>query len=631
MAKKNSLYLFLIAVIVFVSTHKMLGFYFWHDDFSWFYAIRTNSCFNFWPYHTFCMFLGKIDSVLDYNAWRYYFLGSILLVFLSSVFFFFASLFFSKPVSFLLASIFSTIYIGSGVLQEAYDPIMVFIPLALLYSSMIFLHDSKKKETTKFLLAFVAFFLSVWLAPIRSSSNMLVGVAFVMLILTKLPFRKRVLLSLAVCGVWILAFFVFPGGVRREVYEQNFAIHTLTNLDPLHRIVIFLQTLGAFIIPDTLVDSNKIDNYRGVLGLSILCLYFIGLYIRRKSDAKVGLFALILLAAFYLPYGLVSDLRLDSTHRYFVFAFSGALLMWGFVCKSYPWKYISVAIILFGICQTNFFLKDSLIQSKKRADFYSQLHVLVPQIKKDSVLFFDSPAGIKNQFDDYFRVGYLATEASLGTEYSTNYKDFKLITEGNSKEIKGDNLFVYYYDGEKITDLTDRVKDVSSQEIEVNQSEKNKFILNTTSNEWTGENSGISINLADRAILPFKLKVGITAFFPEVPLPYTQGCVNCSKDPSVNKQLLETFRPIQSPAAYISTQGEVEALKKYLSHGVKACFNWNTQTEFTLFVDGKYHSYELELPARAYGRNLELKCLNYPVDVTVHEAETNFVTGGKNE
>jgi len=126
-----------------------------------------------------------------------------------------------------------------------------------------------------------------------------------------------------------------------------------------------------------------------------------------------------------------------------------------------------------------------LITSRQRESFFTQLHTLLPKISKGSVLFFDRPVATANSFDDYFRVGVLPSESAIGAEYSIDFNEIKLITDTDSYEnernkISLNNLYVFYYDGDKLIDNTKLARNLLKQTVPQRfdwQNPENSFII----------------------------------------------------------------------------------------------------------------------------------------------------------
>jgi len=414
-----------IAGVVFLSTYKTLGFYFWHDDFTWFYKLRLNECQEVWPYNTICPLLKPFYGLFGYTAWPYYLIG-IILLFIAVVGFYFLT------KNLLLVLIFSTSYIGAGVFLEAHSPVFVIPSLIFLIFSLVLLQNRS-------VLAFLFFAISILISPARSAGNLLPFLAYLWLF-NQQTVKRKIAISLGAIAVFLLAFSGSSVGFKQEISLSN--------------VFLTAQTFGSLLIPDAI---GEFTNLRAVFGFAVPALLF-GIALRTKdmSLRKNLFFSLIWIASMYFPFWLRINFRLSQSHRYLFFVFPGILLAWGSFTKYKWWKFFSLIILILSIAQSNIFFGQYLKTSFLRADFYKQLHINLPILSPDTYVFFDSPQSIRNEMTDFFRVGQYPSEAALGTEYGVDYKSFKLVDNERltqllkRNELKRENISSFYYDSHKL-------------------------------------------------------------------------------------------------------------------------------------------------------------------------------------
>lgn len=434
---------FLSKVIILAITLTVLwpvgNFYFWHDDFSTFYGPRTGQCIFDWPYLQFCPMFNFLLKVFGYNPFPYFVIGIILAGFTVVMFYLLMKEFFDKKTAFFSTLIYSTFYIGAGVFQEAYDPIISFPALSLLFLSMILIHKNK------FIAGLGVFALSVLSFSARAGSHFFPLMALIALFV-KRSLSKKIILLFLVGVTFFVTFFFSP------VSSSNF--FASSKFDILGKAKLFLQTSGSLILTDEM-NLKDIDLWRTIiaLGLYVICIIFIF-----KDRNKFLLFALIWVFTMYLPYGLRADFRLVTTHRYLVFVIPGVLMAWAAFSKYKYWTFVS--LMVFGVYSifSYGFLRGHLRISNLRRSFYNQLHALVPKLSGDETLYFDAPNALKNQMNDFFRVGYTSSESALGSEYGLKSDNLKIISEGEVLvRYKDQNPLMFYYDGETLvkTNVTD--------------------------------------------------------------------------------------------------------------------------------------------------------------------------------
>jgi len=85
------------------------------------------------------------------------------------------------------------------------------------------------------------------------------------------------------------------------------------------------------------------------------------------------------------------------------------------------------------------------------------------------------------------------------------------------------------------------------------------------------------------------------------------------------------------PTTNIETSSDLAALTKYLSNGAPACIEWSSENygkgveNFRLMVDGKIHTYDIQLPTMGIGPvNLKIGCLDYPVKFNLSSVKLGY-------
>lgn len=667
--------------IVIILTMVLFGllpvgsFYFWHDDFSTFYGPRTGQCIFDWPYLQFCPVFNFLLKVFGYNPFPYFVIGIILAGFTVVMFYLLMKEFFDKKTAFFSTLIYSTFYIGAGVFQEAYDPIISFPALSLLFLSMILIHKNK------FIAGLGVFALSVLSFSARAGSHFFPLMALIALFVKRSLSKKIILLFLE--GVTFFVTFFFS-----PVSSSNF--FASSKFDILGKAKLFLQTSGSLILTDEM-NLKDIDLWRTIiaLGLYVICIIFIF-----KDRNKFLLFALIWVFTMYLPYGLRADFRLVTTHRYLVFVIPGVLMAWAAFSKYKYWTFVS--LMVFGVYSifSYGFLRGHLRISNLRRSFYNQLHALVPKLSGDETLYFDAPNALKNQMNDFFRVGYTPSESALGSEYGIISDKLKLVTDGEvlARNIPK-NLLMFYYDGKSLikTNITDYLftKSISLSvnltplvskcdscnysteelvkaykyielsrllkkqvRIEVSSSGEDTIIKDAIDGDestyWIGKRQEWVIKNNIFLKLRFDTPVNLKAinfitnssghkptkieFKPGLALEFnvrifaTDGQdvpvineINFIPQgfEDVNFELVDKI--VNSELLLVRNNEENQALVSYLMSGIKVCLQWSgSQKDLIIIPDGRVHTYTIDLPA--VGPNITkftIGCLeSYPVIVS---------------
>ncbi len=567
----NKLQLFALGIILLLSTHLTLQFYFWHDDFSTFYSPRTNQCIHTWPYSNLCPAFNFLVSTFGYTPFPYFFIGIIFATLSLIAFYSFAKRILNQTSSFFISLLFATSYIASGVFLEAWDPIVSFSTLGLLLLSLvIFLKSTEGKINQKlFALGLFIFIVSLTF-QFRSPTNFVPVITLLLIFPQKISLSKKILLATIVLLTFYLFFFLVPVKILNSGSDTP---QLGINLDPSEILYLsnrFLQTLSSFLFTDFIqskihlaLSPTQSEFFRTSIGLLMLLFLVSAIFFGRKNSqlSKVRIFGLIWIVSMYLPYGMRTDTRLESTHRYLLWAYPGVLLAWATFSKHKLWLPVTFLLIIISFISTTSFFREHLIESLSRQSFYSQLHKLLVTIPENSTLFFDFSPKIRLLAEDFFRVGLTPPESALATEYGMDYKKIRLITDNNQfsysykdGNIQTDKLFTFYYDGQTLINTTQNSKQLSGSttSAKLDQKSTTSFIFDETANTWTGENGDINFTLPSlQLLIPSTISLDITASSLSIPLPYTQNCLNCLKDPKklvTNLKYLTQSKQIKSRA-----------------------------------------------------------------------------------
>lgn len=641
-----------IALVGFLSIFKTLGFYFWHDDFSILYGARIGECILKWPYTSSCTIFAFLDKFFNYSPTACFLLGAILAILTSVAFYFFLKEFFPERVAFLVALVFSTGYIGGGAfLEVANSSTTSFLSLGSLFIALtLFARAFKEKLRIRlFLAALLVFSLSLVVLRARSMMYLPLALVIVFFFSEKSAFSQRLKLIFVITLTFMLVYFVLPLGADFwQTIEGliGFGVSSQANLGS--KINYFFQTVSSFILTDFLqvkflaqIKQENLEKLRIFLGLlaTIVFLWFLLLDRKEKQNTKIRLLALVWVILLYLPYGLRTDWRLESTSRYILFAYPGVLLAWASFYRGRLWPLMTVILVILGIFQSNWFFKPHLEANWQRADFYSQLHQQLKEISQGAILFFDFPQKVRHQANDFFRAGYRPSESALGAEFKADYSLFKLIAESpllarkiKMGEVEVEKLFTFYYDGAKLLDTTQDSRKLlagsGGQTVAVNKVTKMQFFYDQKFDKWSGKKEELGFSIDGLIpLLPFRMRLRIKASVPSFPLPYTQGCVECHNGENqeiILRYLSEARRLKKMVKAEASISGEETFPGSLVDNNRETYWVGNRQAWFKgekpkihLSFEGKkqvvgvviYSSFESRIPTR-----LAVKINNQPVE-----------------
>lgn len=539
----------LITLTFFISTYKVLGFYFWHDDFSTFYGPRLGNCIFYWPYSTFCSIFDFLLSIFGYNPFPYFLIGVVFGLMTMLTFFILAKDLLDEKSALITSLIFATSYIASGVFLEAWDPIVSFTTLGLFFLSLhLLLKATQERIKIIFLvLSLLILGLSTFIFPPRTSTFIIAYLTAIWIFSISLNLNKKLFLSTIAVAVFLISYLIIPMSISNDHWITSFNSLIPTDINYPARIINSIKTLGSFILTDTIVQivpvlsKYKLENFRLFIGLTLIILFTL-LTLKTWGQiklTKLRVFSFIWLISFYFPYLVRSDWRLESYHRYLLFIYPAVLFIWASFYKYRFWLVISFAFIIFYLLQSNYLFDQHLKHSKNMASFYSQLHQKLEELPKGAIIFFNISPNQRLATNDYFRVGYLPAESALGTEYQVDYNLIKLITDDlvlaqqfKSNIVDTNKIFTFYYDGNLLFNTTNNSMNLLSKQtldITINKSTSTELTYNESLGFWTGTTADIEFQVPQlQFTIPLKMKLKIAANTLPLNLPFSQGCINCN-------------------------------------------------------------------------------------------------------
>jgi len=528
-----------------ISSRKVTGFYFWHDDFSVLYSARTSQCIFSWPYSSYCNIFSLLESIFGFSAQYYFLAGIILFVFSSLAFLFFARQLFNSSVSFFLAVIYSTAFYGGETFFEAYDAITAYSSLGFLFLSFGILIKSLsgKQVNRKMYFASLSFFVASLVVLHARSATYVVGYLLVLFLFSDARTPKKIRLAVLPVLFYLIFYLAVPLISARSVTGSGSLAQYLFEFNALEKIDFFLQNIGSILFTSStleIIGVEKVDflvHLRRLTGGGLfLSFIYLTWTARKKGFVKTRIFALLLIGFLYIPYAVRSNWVFAGSHRYFLPTVPGLLVAWGTLAGKRVWVYASVALAIFSFIQANSMFEEHLAKGTEREAFYSQLQRELPSLPEGATIFFEFHQDVKIRSADFFRVGFTPSESSLGALYGVDYEKLTLLTSSDElrsfyseSAIDPERFFSFYYDGNFITNTTRISRAILEnggvireninlrQEFELVESREDSLTSGKTlEKEFTIE--GLV------PTLPWRVGVKMKADFPEIILPYTQGC-----------------------------------------------------------------------------------------------------------
>jgi hypothetical protein len=212
----------------------------------------------------------------------------------------------------------------------------------------------------------------------------------------------------------------------------------------------------------------------GILGGVILILLSAFFIILRKNR-QIFLFFISWLVINLLAYtSYFPTVTYETINRYLAHSFFSLTCVLGILYISLSDKsrknlLIKLIIILFGIVN----LINAVIYQNKILhtrsfpvrSFYQQLSILLPEIKKDDVLYFDVSNDSQRLFRDAISAAMIPDTGSFGWRYQIYRYDFSLETDFSNlykkiteEKVKIENIHAFWYSKGVLTDVTGNIQ-----------------------------------------------------------------------------------------------------------------------------------------------------------------------------
>lgn len=232
--------------------------------------------------------------------------------------------------------------------------------------------------------------------------------------------------------------------------------------------IIFFQGVGKHLNnPQDLSARNSLANFIGGSFLILTANYLLSS--KNIVQSKFIIFLAswiclnILFYSIYLPL-----VPLDTQNRYLVHSFAPLAILLPIIF-SHKSKIFTVTLCLtivfiYIYLSRNYqkeFISEKSIPTRY---FYTSLKTYLPEIKKDSVIWFDvanDPIS-QQQFKDFFSVGSMPDSTAIAVRYGIDRNDFTITQDFDEfiKNIKNqENFSSFFYSEEGLVDTTKAIKD----------------------------------------------------------------------------------------------------------------------------------------------------------------------------
>lgn len=222
--------------------------------------------------------------------------------------------------------------------------------------------------------------------------------------------------------------------------------------------------------------------------------------------------------------------------RYLIHSFLPLVGIFGIIFVSLPRKGLfgkigKSFIILLGVGNliTAVFYQNTILRTRSfpAREFYSDLKVLLPEIKKDDILYFDVASEAQRYYNDAISTAQMPETAAFAWRYGQiDRYDFKLTTNFDEllnlvqeEGFSAESVNAFWYSGDNLVSTTDQVRaflegeDLGEITPDAVLPQKSEAVLSNNSQEssWIQPDLEVSFNSSLTSTLPLELTLQFSA------------------------------------------------------------------------------------------------------------------------
>ncbi|KKS63719.1 MAG: hypothetical protein UV33_C0048G0003 [Candidatus Daviesbacteria bacterium GW2011_GWA1_42_6] len=262
----------ILAGVAFLSYHQLLEMYFWRDDYTGLYFSQKSLVGEpafMYPYQIAFLVERFFWQFFGLEAARYFLVEIVLYVSATCLLFYFLQkLFRDKKVAFFSTLVFAAGYIGQDAMKMSMGDGLVNV---LLLNLVVFIQYLQTKKRGLFILSLVIFFLTIEVAPQRTSSSLLIFLLLDWLLSFKEKKKDILTRNLTFVLMFLVQYFIHPSAwiLGYRVIPPGHFLGLFANFSPIY----FLNFLGTFwnmLFPShlQLQFNTFIDIYKDPLNFS---------------------------------------------------------------------------------------------------------------------------------------------------------------------------------------------------------------------------------------------------------------------------------------------------------------------------------------------------------------------------
>lgn len=445
-----------LAIIVFLSYGLTLGMYIWQDDNAIMFKLQNleegGGNLGHGLYDRNTPYRGVIVPLVP----LYYFFGlepigyfaaGLIVYFLASVTVYFLAKEISnnRDFAFGAAIIFAAGFIGGETLWRIYNSIHSILNIIFVCLSLIFyIRAVRRKNVIQYLISLFFFWIAIETGYVRAH-----GIVFLILGLELIFYLNfNLIKSIARIVPFVGLYYYYYGG-NADSGPVNALITKIFSDGKIEILFAPFITLKNIIIPDIFYVPDW-------LFMAVLILLLIW-----KRSRILWFSVIFMMQSYLVPFIHNQGQIFASIHRYLTLSLVGLALFYSELFSNFfkQKKFFFVAILIVAGIHLYLIDKEQLrIVSHigiPTRNFYRQLTEQLPDVPKDSAIYFDvaADAESQNQFYNFFGVGSMPEMTAIAIYYNIDRYDLTLPATFNellsllkNNKTTPDKIFTFYFD-----------------------------------------------------------------------------------------------------------------------------------------------------------------------------------------
>lgn len=375
--------------------------------------------------------------LIIYSYWKF-FKSKKIIWYIFALAFFFASLEFSitrMHYFFVVIVAFEIIFLTWGKpLKSLLFTFLRLTPFFLIfYHYMVLGGDPRVGESSSYFFAFLNNKFYLYYGFFASLTNLIIPDWFLKPIANFLIQSSTSLGYSNISRVLIVSLLAFSLLVVVFLFKRSLKIKVASFI-----LVLIWILFAKSIFNTPFLSLSPFDLFSSYIGGVIIIIYTLSIFYFEKFKKLLIFLGLWLVGNIVTYSAYFPTVAYETTNRYLTHSFIPLVALLGFIFsisikKKGSIKYISYLIIIFAIFNIyhSFLYQRNILISRsyKTKNFYNQLKIILPEIKKGDVLYFDLASSNQGIYRDAITAAMMPDTTSIAWRYGIDRYDFKLTND----------------------------------------------------------------------------------------------------------------------------------------------------------------------------------------------------------